>query len=307
MLFDSGTSTAHKRAFYLSWQEASAASRSLRIRGIEDYGRKRAKDRRLPEKPHGEYADFPGWPIFINRTNRSLYTTLKLAFEGIKKLGITSKGTYVRMYKQDPLLPGDLRIYPDFKGWDDLFAKSKYPTCAEASAAAKRLKLDPNLSPYDAYRKAFVQDPRLPHRPDKHYEDFTSYAEFLGVSSVKPGPKPPPQRGDPYPTWQEAGASARARRIDSEIPYLRLYRHDARLPRDPDIIYKDFPGWRKFFMDPVEIPAPYPTWQEASHALVQMGIYSQAEYALKYEEDLRLPRDPAVAYPDFPGWLLFLW
>jgi hypothetical protein len=307
MLFDSGTSIAPKVAIYPTWQEASSALRRLRVRGIEDYARKRSKNRRLPEKPDEVYKDFPGWPIFINRTNRPLYTTLARALEGAKKIGITSRSTYEKRYKKDPLLPGDLRIYPSFKGWDDLFEKAKYKTCAEARIAARKLRLDPALTPYYAYRKAFSQDKRLPHRPDKQYDDFTSYAEFLGLPEVKRGPKPAPPRGEPYPTWQEASAAARARKIDAEVPYLRLYRYDVRLPSDPAILYKDFPGWRKFLMDPADIPPPYPTWQEASRALMHLDIYSKEEYAAKHEEDLRLPPNPEVAYPDFPGWLLFLW
>lgn len=244
MLLDIGSSISLRRDIYPTWQEASYAVKQLFIRGIEDYARKHAQDPRLPEDPRNEYKDFPGWSIFINRTNRPLYPTLGQVKEAAIRLGVNSRGTYEKRYKMDPLLPSDPRIYPDFEGWDPLFEKNKYPTCAEAKAAAGKLALDKSLGPYRAYRKAFSQDPRLPHRPDKHYPDFPGYADFLGVPKVKPGRKP--KISNPYPSWQEASSAVALLDIYSREEYLLRFGADPRLPKDPETEYRDFPGWVLF-------------------------------------------------------------
>lgn len=50
----------------------------------------------------------------------------------------------------------------------------------------------------------------------------------------------------------------------------------------------------------------YPTWQEASGAARALEIKSATQYKVKYKEDLRLPSNPNVVYPDFPGYDIFL-
>ena len=305
MLLDTSTMIPLLRGIYPTWQEASSASKGLRVAGIKDYGRKYTRDSRLPKDPQAEYADFPGWPIFINRSNRPIYTTLAQTKTAAIKLGINSRSTYEEKYKRDPSLPSDPRMYPDFKGWDALFERGKYPTLEEAEIAVRKLKLDPNLSPYYAYEKVFPQDSRFPHKPHKHYEGFPGYAAFLGVPGVKPGRKL--GRRNSYPTWQEASAAAMSLEIDSDISYLQFSRLDPRLPQDPETYYADFPGWGKF-CGKIEVPAiPYSTWQEASQATARLDIYSKEEYVRRFDVDTRLPKDPEKEYTDFPGWLLFIW
>lgn len=50
----------------------------------------------------------------------------------------------------------------------------------------------------------------------------------------------------------------------------------------------------------------YPTWQEASAAAIKLGIVSVRQYIDNYKKDPRLPSCPRQAYPDFPGWYVFL-
>jgi superfamily II DNA or RNA helicase len=49
----------------------------------------------------------------------------------------------------------------------------------------------------------------------------------------------------------------------------------------------------------------YPTWQEASQVVMQWGISSVLEYKRRYKEDNRLPSNPNLTYPDFPGYPIF--
>ena len=55
------------KVFYATWQEASAAARSLRIRSSSDYVRKHRLDARLHSYPGHKYPDWPGWDIFLGR------------------------------------------------------------------------------------------------------------------------------------------------------------------------------------------------------------------------------------------------
>jgi hypothetical protein len=54
-------------------------------------------------------------------------------------------------------------------------------------------------------------------------------------------------------------------------------------------------------------PNFYPTWQEASEAVILLGIKSTGEYRRGgYRADPRLPSHPSSFYQDFPNWPTFL-
>lgn len=107
---------------------------------------------------------------------------------------------------------------------------------------------------------------------------------------------------DFYPTWQEASRAAIALGMDSPISYD--HRLDNRLHSNPNVFYKDFPGWKEF-LGIAEVER-YPTWKEASVAAIDMYIYTEKVYQRKCSQDSKLPPDPRHFYKDFPGWKVFL-
>jgi superfamily II DNA or RNA helicase len=107
-----------------------------------------------------------------------------------------------------------------------------------------------------------------------------------------------------YPTWQEASGAAVKLGITTPREYKKRYKMDERLPSNPNGVYKDFPGFVIFLgRKPKKF---YPTWQEASRAAIKLRIPSQSEYHRRYKEDNRLPGNLEHAYPDFPGFRVFL-
>ncbi|MDE2038022.1 MAG: DEAD/DEAH box helicase family protein [Patescibacteria group bacterium] len=107
-----------------------------------------------------------------------------------------------------------------------------------------------------------------------------------------------------YPTWQEASEIARKLVIAGRNDYELRYREDPRLPSRPDEMYADFPGYYVFLG--IEEPNFYPIWQEASAAVIKLGIDTQRTYSREYRKDARLPGNPRQFYKDFPGWNKFL-
>lgn len=104
-----------------------------------------------------------------------------------------------------------------------------------------------------------------------------------------------------YKTWQEASAAAIRLGINSQRSYQENYRRDKMLPSEPRTFYKDFPRWKKFLNIGF-----YETWQEASFALINLGVNSRGSYDKRYVLDPKLPSNPQVIYKDFPGWKKYL-
>jgi len=49
-----------------------------------------------------------------------------------------------------------------------------------------------------------------------------------------------------YASWEESAKAARALRAQSVDHYRKVYKEDSHLPRDPNRVYLDFPGWPTF-------------------------------------------------------------
>lgn len=54
---------------YSTWQEASASAQEIGFKSLHQYRKKYVKDARLPADPKSYYKDFPGWDIFLGKTN----------------------------------------------------------------------------------------------------------------------------------------------------------------------------------------------------------------------------------------------
>ncbi|MCB9810816.1 MAG: DEAD/DEAH box helicase family protein [Candidatus Nomurabacteria bacterium] len=159
-----------------------------------------------------------------------------------------------------------------------------YSTWQEASEVARALCIKSKLEYHQRYR----EDNRLPSKPNESYKDFPGYNVFLGT--------------DFYPTWQEASEAVIRLCIKSKKEYEEKYIQDKKLPSTPHKFYKDFPGFISF-LGHIKL---YPTWQEASIVVKNLGIRSKAEYTARFKEDRRLPSAPNQSYRDFPGYKKFL-
>ncbi len=284
--------------FYLTWQEASKATRVLGITSKEEYSKNYLSDIRLPSSPHYNYgSDFPGWPVFLGKRKEKLYQTWQEASKAAKKLGITTVEDYKKRYKEDPKLPADPPTFRGCPGWTIFFGrelKEFYPTWKEVSEVCK----NKNIKSGAEYFSLCDKDSKLPRDPYRVYPDFPGFAKAFGLKKLVE---------NPYPTWQEASKAAKKLGIKSSVKYEKEREKDPRLYAMPTNMYQDFPGWATFLGIPERefVKDPYPDWASASAAAQALGIKSSTEYHRRRKEDSRLPSFPP-RYEGFPGWAEFL-
>jgi superfamily II DNA or RNA helicase len=96
--------------------------------------------------------------------------------------------------------------------------------------------------------------------------------------------------------------------IISQIVYGQRYKEDARLPCDPDRIYKNsgWKNWPVFFSKRSE--EPFYSYDEAKDVVKKLGIKTEREYRTKKKKDSLLPGTPFSHYKDsgWDGWTMFL-
>ncbi len=222
--------------FYPTWKSASQAARKLGITSARQYWEMYKQDAQLPSNPHNTYSDWPGWDKFFRRkAKEAKYKTWQQASRAAKRLGIKTSVEYLKKCKKDPKLPKDLYFtYTDFPGFPVFFGRERkvyYNTWQLASRATKALGIK---SPKE-YNRLYKKDPRLPSTPHQQYIAFPGWKKFIGSTK--------PKR---YKTWQEAGRAAKKLGITNSTEYRQKWRKDVRLPGDPYMFYKGWPGWNKF-------------------------------------------------------------
>ncbi len=227
----------------------------------------------------------------IRRINMPLYTTWQEASAAAQRIkGITGQITYSKLYKADPRLPGNLyMVYKDFPGFNKFLNKRNYyPTWQEASKAAQKID---GITSRLSYNKLRKDNPQLPSKPRRIYDDFPGWKVFLSG-----------EKKDYYPTWQEASKVVqKIGGIISQSSYRESYEVDSKLPSTPGRMYDDFPGWTVFLGG--ENKKYYSTWQEFARAVRKIKeIKNQILYFKLYKLDSRLPSQPRDVYDDFPGW-----
>ncbi len=156
-----------------------------------------------------------------------------------------------------------------------------YPTWQEASKAAIAL----GITGKEDYDKNKYRDLRLHSSPYVYYKDFPGMEKFLNSGY--------------YPTWQEASRVAISLGIRGKIEYDQKNYLDPKLPSNPYVIYKDFPGMSIF------LGKIYQTWQEASHAAIELGVVDELGYQRARKTDSKLSYNPGKSYKDFPGFDVF--
>ncbi len=155
-------------------------------------------------------------------------------------LDIKGKEDYIKRRKVDSKLPSSPSSkYSDFPGWAKFLNLKIYETWQEAAISVRKFGIKSKVNFHSEYLKRYKEDPRLPSNPPRYYSDFPGWPKFLDLDSY-------------YETWQEAAVSARQLGIIKVVgvrlseEYTKKYKTDDRLPGNPRMFYKDFPGWSKF-------------------------------------------------------------
>ena len=278
--------------------DAGQAAITLGITTSTEYNKRYKEDARLPANPHSVYkAEWQGWPHFLDTHKQPLYQTLAEASRTAIALGITTSTEYNKRYKEDARLPATPHnVYKaEWQGWPHFLDNPKQPiyrTLAEASHAAIALGITTSTE----YNKHYKEDARLPSTPYAVYKaEWQNWPHFLGNPKVSI-----------YRTLAEASRAAIALGITTKIEYIRRHKEDAKLPTNPNSVYKaEWQGWPHFLGNP-KVPL-YRTLAEASQAAIALGITTRTEYSKRFKEDARLPATPYCVYKtEWQGWPHFL-
>lgn len=142
------------------------------------------------------------------------------------------------------------------------------------------------------YKKLAQKTLSLPKDPSIHYGlEWQGWEFFFGIET-------------PYGTLEECQTAARALGIKGRVEYEIRRREDRKLPADPGLIYKSFPGYAVFLG---LLDVPYDTYEEASNAAIQLGIKTSSAYYMKRKQDPRLVVSPSRYYSNkWSGWPHFL-
>jgi len=231
----------------------------------------------------------------IRMINASFFKTWQEASAVVAPLKLKSRSEYLKVYKSlDHRLPSDPgEMYDNFPGWTVFLGRNKiglYETWEEASKVVIRAGIETLEDYHERYKNV---DPRLPSRPYDKYDDYPGWRVFVGK-----------EKKVIFGTWQEASEVVIDAKVLTVNEYFERYKEiSPRLPRFPNQIYDDFPGWNEFLGAGLRF---YASWQDASKAAIALDFESPASYKRNYKKDPLLPRFPESYYKDFPGWESFL-
>jgi hypothetical protein len=171
-----------------------------------------------------------------------------------------------------------------------------YPTYEQAKEAVQIL----GITTIKEYRQRHREDPRLYNDPDKSYEEFEGWPDFLRNETRK----------NTYETLAEARVAATALAKKHNVinwksyKKAKLHKIDRRLPCNPEVYYEDFVSLDDYLgIQRVKREKRYETSEEAAEAIQRLGIKNLRVYAKRYKEDPRLPCNLLEFYKEnFCGW-----
>lgn len=165
-----------------------------------------------------------------------------------------------------------------------------YATYTEAKNAVKTLGITNTAD----YRERCNEDSRLVKDPGKKYKHsgWVGWHDFLGKVKLE----------NQYETYSEAKAAAQLLGAKSAKDYMKSYKEDSRLWRNPSLIFK-YSGWVDWyeFLGNTKPQSKYETYAEAKNAAQILGIIDSPNYKERYKEDPLLPSSPKIKYKN-SGW-----
>ena len=243
---------------YSSLAEASAAARRLGISRSLEYSKAYRQDPRLPPKPAQHYKDeWENWYSFLgNPVLNDKYPTLEEARAVVCKLGILNSSSYREVYKSDSRLPAspDQHYVSEWRGWEWFLLPTEYRSLSDLKRAVRVLRIS-NSRDYKEKQKLY---PPLPSHPERMFKDaWVDWYDLCDISR-------------PY-SYLEASSIAVANGLRSQAAYLKYISEsgDARLPRNPDQVYKEgWVNWHVFLGKPEPftlafIHEPYTAWRDS--------------------------------------------
>lgn len=286
---------------YATLLEVKAAVRKLGIKNSRAYRLRWQEDPRLPANPYIDYAsEWLSWyDLCGSERPIEKYLTLAEAREAVARLGIWTVAHYSTDHHKDPKLPGDLRFYPNFKGWPEFIGKSIYKDFYKTLSEASRAALALGINSYHQYTtlKRYKADPKLPANPSTIYPDWQNWKHFFGTNHLVPV----------YESYELASAAAISLGIQHSSEYFTRREEDPKLPIHPQTRYKErWEGWVNF-LHPGKTRKVYETFEQARAAARNLNCKSRTDYYTKFKEDWRLRRDPTSVYTDqWTSWKDYL-
>ncbi|WP_099609559.1 gamma-mobile-trio integrase GmtZ [Vibrio coralliilyticus] len=168
-----------KRSFYLSYTEASQAAIGLGIQSHLEYQQRYKEDEYLPSNPSTFYADdWVDWLHFLLPSNISHLKQFQTACAILKIKDSSQYRVTQKSYPQLPPKP-ETRI-SDWTNWYDALDIPRPYNYGDLAALVQRKGVS-SLAEYATLR-AESNDPRMPAKPEEHYQGkgWTNTFDFFG-------------------------------------------------------------------------------------------------------------------------------
>ncbi|WPC73946.1 gamma-mobile-trio integrase GmtZ [Vibrio porteresiae] len=222
-----------KRSFYSTYAEASEAAIGLGIQSSPEYKQRYKEDECLPANPNQIYAaDWVDWFSFLDKAQRSLYSTYAEASEAAIGLGIQSSHEYKQRYKEDERLPANpSQVYAaDWVDWIHFLLPRDISNLKQFKTACAILRIK-DSSQYRVTQKNY---PQLPSKPEKRIPDWSNWYDALDIPRLY--------------GYDELAALVQSKGVCSLAEYakLRAESNDPRMPAKPEENYQG-KGWTNTF------------------------------------------------------------
>ncbi|KZL39471.1 hypothetical protein VT47_09875 [Pseudomonas syringae pv. syringae] len=278
---------------YQSYERARVAVSILDVPNQDSYRKDYLLDAMLPKHPYRLYkSEWKGWEDYLGR--REKYSTLEEAIAAARKLGFSTQSDYELGYQLDPLLPRQPEIdYQDnWLGWNAFYGRPDYyEDFEEARAAARNLGFH---SQRDYVRRCKAEDSNLYVEPDKKYEAWAGWYDYLGLNAQRK-----------FFDFSDAIDFIRAHNISTQIQYIAFQKKHSLLPYAPAEVYRDH--WIDWPIFLGQREAPYENYNQAKMAVQALGLTTDKEYRSHYLDDPKLPRHPYKVYEfEWKSWSDFL-
>lgn len=181
----------------LAFRDAAVVVTKLGVRNSSHFEELKRQNRipfEIPARPDMFYKnEWESWQDFLllgKELAEENFIPAQMSYKDLKatlrRLGITQKAEYLKSIS-DGRLPEktteepDVTYHDEWEGWQAFLAEDlKYVSFLEAKRFAKRLNLK-NAMEWRVYCREGKRPTFIPALPDRTYEEFTTWQDFLGV------------------------------------------------------------------------------------------------------------------------------